>query len=376
MANNPVSGTDPDGGWVNVGMRQAYRETDIERSRRLGSDGFDAVSQHKRYRDALQNLKDHYLNSSKGKFDPEAFMAGLMGLNSYFMGISTTNTKFGLTSGWNEMPQNEVSKHHDLVVTSNANVSSYNVDSYSKIGGGVNNMDPRPSGNTLQEMQWTTNGYDVADHDNGRTTSYYTDYMQVGQRDNAQNGEHDDWIVGYTKETDYGNGNVVRDSWNVVNDNMNSGTLGSNGGPLIENHYNSNVQNPYDDATDGSFNGVPVFVLPGLGNDEAFTLTNSIFISQYDRGDKDLLRHEFGHYLYAQAKGNINWWIMAQESIYSTMSDFKHKTSWTEWQANYLSYIYFGKPSDWDRDRFPLGPTNMSNPQALYPGNVGWYFPK
>ncbi|MGJ1267265.1 RHS repeat domain-containing protein [Sphingobacterium spiritivorum] len=81
------------------------------------------------------------------------------------------------------------------------------------------------------------------------------------------------------------------------------------------------------------------------------------FYSKFRGKDtKDLLRHEYGHILQRRLLGADRWWInVAGPSLYSAATKgIEHQKSWTEVQANKLSYDYFGQPSDWNKNSYPV----------------------
>ncbi len=98
--------------------------------------------------------------------------------------------------------------------------------------------------------------------------------------------------------------------------------------------------------------------LPGWG----------IFISGTEVGNVALLRHEFGHILQYRHFGKFFFWSrVAPVSLWSAVWScccpaFHHCDTWTEWSANRLSYIYWGKPASWPSASFPLLP---SRPRRL-----------
>ena len=102
------------------------------------------------------------------------------------------------------------------------------------------------------------------------------------------------------------------------------------------------------------FNRGAAVTIPGIG----------IFIGYSHRNNIDILRHEFGHMLQIQQKGFLYFWFkIAPTSLRSAFLSSKkeghdHMQTWTEWNANKLSYEYFDKPQDWNFKNFPIEPTN------------------
>lgn len=63
-------------------------------------------------------------------------------------------------------------------------------------------------------------------------------------------------------------------------------------------------------------------------------------------------------------------------NLFKTYPQYQHDETWTEWSASYLSYYYFGKPSDWNFDFAPISPVNSPRPQ-VGPGRelpYGWMY--
>ncbi|MCQ2217696.1 MAG: hypothetical protein MJZ33_04320 [Paludibacteraceae bacterium] len=97
--------------------------------------------------------------------------------------------------------------------------------------------------------------------------------------------------------------------------------------------------------------GASVFI-PGLG-----IIVGSAFVA-----DRNLLLHEFGHYLQFKKWGFWTFFRhVAKDSLLSCWKSqkkkyvwFRHSDTWTEWSANRLSWEYFGRPSDWNTCKYPL----------------------
>jgi hypothetical protein len=75
------------------------------------------------------------------------------------------------------------------------------------------------------------------------------------------------------------------------------------------------------------------------------------------------LRHEFGHYLQEKIGGKL-WYYSAVmiASPYNmfTKTNTAYNNSWTELQANTISYFYFGCPSNWPQNDYPVNPNYIS----------------
>ncbi len=69
------------------------------------------------------------------------------------------------------------------------------------------------------------------------------------------------------------------------------------------------------------------------------------------------LMHEYGHYLQSKYGGKF-WYsvgVVPTSLInYQRLSTFKYNRTWTEVQANTMSYYYFHFPEFWDFDEYPI----------------------
>ena len=112
--------------------------------------------------------------------------------------------------------------------------------------------------------------------------------------------------------------------------------------------------------------GASVFI-PGIG----------ILVGRSFKTDKNLLRHEFGHYLQFKKWGA---WIffrhVAKDSFLSCWRSqrkkyvwYRHCDTWTEWSANLLAWDYFGRPDDWNTCVYPLN-VNKTRHGASFPSKL------
>jgi hypothetical protein len=106
-----------------------------------------------------------------------------------------------------------------------------------------------------------------------------------------------------------------------------------------------------------------------MKGESGMTLPNvGIFINPAQTKNKDLLRHEFGHILQHRKWGNEYYSdVIIPTSVNSTLDKYDHMSTWTEWSANYLSYMWFNQPKDWNFTDYPIAPTNPSNPRSSFP---------
>lgn len=92
--------------------------------------------------------------------------------------------------------------------------------------------------------------------------------------------------------------------------------------------------------------------LPGIG----------IILGKKYADNKDLLRHEYGHYLQRKQYGLWNFFrFVALDSFksYRNSKDkwkpwFRHYDTWTEWTANRMSWECLGRPADWNHCKNPV----------------------
>jgi RHS repeat-associated protein len=103
-----------------------------------------------------------------------------------------------------------------------------------------------------------------------------------------------------------------------------------------------------------------------FGKGAAVTLPPSrIIVSHKDMHDINLLRHEYGHILQYEKYGGRSYWTeIAPASATSAKNanrdrSYNHMDTWCEYEANRLSYEYFGKPDDWDHKNYPTRPMSF-----------------
>jgi hypothetical protein len=122
---------------------------------------------------------------------------------------------------------------------------------------------------------------------------------------------------------------------------------------------------------DMMFEGTPVYfsTIGDLKYGGAITLPGiGIFINPKDRNNIDVLRHEFGHILVARNESKTLFYLT--DGPYSllngwlTKDDLEHQQSWPERDANNASYIYFGRPSNWNFNDYPV------SDDVRYPANT------
>jgi hypothetical protein len=116
-----------------------------------------------------------------------------------------------------------------------------------------------------------------------------------------------------------------------------------------------------------NFYGVPVhdcnFGVLKYG--AAFTLPlTGIYLSlSYYKGKAltDVIRHEFGHALQYKRYGIGYFFVVAPVSIHNAMYAASHMQTWTEAEANTISYKFLGKPADWNFVDYPIDQNYFNN---------------
>lgn len=115
-----------------------------------------------------------------------------------------------------------------------------------------------------------------------------------------------------------------------------------------------------------TFHGVPIrFISESLSFNSyifgAINIQKSSYETFLKKGPDSnagrVLMHEYGHYLQEKLYGSYRYYTeIAPESAFniSTLSIENYRTTWTEVNANTLSYIHFGMPSYWDFKTYPV----------------------
>jgi hypothetical protein len=105
------------------------------------------------------------------------------------------------------------------------------------------------------------------------------------------------------------------------------------------------------DSTIGDLEGGGGITFPGLG----ILISEEYYENRPSKDRLDLLRHEFGHILQARRYGNAFYYsVIGLVSPVSALTSPSHQASWTEKEANTLSYIYFNFPADWNFDKYQI----------------------
>lgn len=103
-------------------------------------------------------------------------------------------------------------------------------------------------------------------------------------------------------------------------------------------------------STFGALKNRAAITIPGVG----------IFVHPKDKGNLDLLRHEFGHILQRRKYGFFFFFFkIAIISLKSARKankniSYNHMHCWTEWTANNLAYQYFNCPDNWNFKAYPI----------------------
>ncbi|MCA6435100.1 MAG: hypothetical protein IM592_01370 [Bacteroidetes bacterium] len=124
MGNNPVSGVDPDGGWVNAapaeGRRFLGQEQD-QRDRANQSGAYSAEWVNKRYNNEYESLKKAYFSGSSR--DVEGFLNAVMELNAQYAGLAKTGAATpGMQNGQDALTENEMASVQHLLREVNTSV--------------------------------------------------------------------------------------------------------------------------------------------------------------------------------------------------------------------------------------------------------------
>ncbi len=177
-----------------------------------------------------------------------------------------------------------------------------------------------------------------------------------------------DFVIKHNKEN-------TQNDW-AMNDNERMIETGEISSPSANNVFASIDEEGYVDLTGNTqgnegnyhgggdnFHGVPIHdsQIGDLKTGGAFTVPYAgIFVSKSYYADKpkaymDLLRHEFGHSIQYQKYGVGYFGVVAPVSIWSAYTDpgGHQYNSWTENEANSLSFEFFGRPSDWNHVAYP-----------------------
>jgi hypothetical protein len=205
MGNNPVSMVDPDGGYINQSSAgQAARAQFLHEQswdRTLQRNRYSYGFLYNNYKNAVDELcRDHFYSINKD-FNDYSFLEDLYKLNNEYMGLGLGNMY--MSSGMDYVSQNTLCSDYGRSLMSDLTGQNGTAATMAGIAASI----PGPD-------QWTLAS--PADRlkigrENGIYQSYtlvgaYKTKRQVGQRDNAENGETDDFITGYEfhYETDDG----------------------------------------------------------------------------------------------------------------------------------------------------------------------------
>lgn len=173
------------------------------------------------------------------------------------------------------------------------------------------------------------------------------------------------------------NGNVVpfsevHNKYVLPNSQRFTGLLAQEVFKQIQTAINSNILGAWHKGTEKdskgaytTFEGVPIISSSLITKNSAFTIPGvGIFVNPSFAGDKNLLRHEYGHILQAERWGMDYYYFTVGPTSkrsfdnYLKTPGFSHDDTWTEWSASRMAYEYFGRPSDWDKEYYPLAPVH------------------
>jgi hypothetical protein len=119
------------------------------------------------------------------------------------------------------------------------------------------------------------------------------------------------------------------------------------------------------DSTIGDLDEGAGVTLPGLG----IHISEDYWRNAKDRPNataaerrRNLIRHEYGHILQHRKFGDIYYAHMATRSFASAwLQSEDHETSFTEIEANTLSYFELGFPLDWNMTVYPISEKYLLN---------------
>ncbi len=149
MGNNPVSGVDPDGGYVAIEQlgRPFGHQRKMNFRREIGIEEFSLEEVQKRYDSEYKNLQKHFLfgdwlntynNSDGGKNNMQGYWIALQNLNAFYSGLSKTIASGGwmVNCGNGTEYLNENDLHSDVGALGqwNNNVQIGVAEPYSNLG--------------------------------------------------------------------------------------------------------------------------------------------------------------------------------------------------------------------------------------------------
>lgn len=135
-----------------------------------------------------------------------------------------------------------------------------------------------------------------------------------------------------------------------------------------------------------SIEGVKIRYSYFINRGTAFTLPGvAIYANPSLCHNLQLFMHEFGHVLQAKEWGLLYYYEVVGPTSMKNFRKYSNNwtiydRTWTEWSANKLSYLYFGKPGYWDPIKYPLSPGSSNidtfSPDSDGPGDflINWIY--
>ncbi|MCE3226157.1 MAG: hypothetical protein K0S32_708 [Bacteroidetes bacterium] len=130
MANNPVSGVDPDGGWVNASRdlkgQQFRNKAEMERARQGGYGAYSNDAIQKRYTEEYENITKHFLsNDYDRRNDINGYLKAVQTLNASYSGLTKafgSDVYLSYQSGIDELTSTEMILNSNALGTNNDQV--------------------------------------------------------------------------------------------------------------------------------------------------------------------------------------------------------------------------------------------------------------
>ena len=287
--------------------------------------------------------RDHFYSINKD-FNDYSFLEDLYKLNNEYMGLGLGNMY--MSSGMDYVSQNTLCSDYGRSLMSDLTGQNGTAATMAAMAASI----PGPD-------QWTLAS--PADRlklgrENGIYQSYtlvgaYRKKQQVGERDNTENGETDDFITGYEFHYETEDGKEFKSYIDARPDHEVYGSA------------QSSEKIPFGEK--GSIPGLPDIapnMFPGVGI-EVSTMATITGRGYYDNKTKTLqlpigamtsyAQHEYGHYLQSIQMPASCYKAVENASFKNAMLQFlpwveKHDTFWTEKDANRRSIQFFGSNSE------------------------------
>jgi len=350
MANNPVSGTDPDGGWVNFappdGQKrfrgEAQKQWDIEHAQ--GAYAPDQVQ--KRYNDEFENLKTHYFGSEWGRrSDITGFLESVRVLNDHYAGlVKAFGNGFDIAyqSGVDYLSMAECGRWGYEVYQNNMQVRAFHGEKFN-----MKMAMYAEQGNELEKFAIDKRESTATHIPSMMNTAMGNAFKHVSSAALASEA-----LMQLEEQNESFSGlallNAMEQLDRINYKQLEQGSLASANGlpnsvPFLDTYIHINSY-----MTEGA-----AFTIPGFG-----IIAHPDFIFN-DNGSLNLtgLFHEYGHILQAEEWGYDFYFEIAGPM---SANDFQfgtgdHDYYWTEWTASRMAYTFAGQPSWFYKPISPRG---------------------